>query len=132
MRASGKRRARPASAVERKQSQPTAWSPRELIGRSEALKIPPKGSFTIPQHSSSGAAELRTQEDPASMHRKARNCTRTSDDVTATWRRGLRPASGGPASDQPVALHERLLARPGHDARHGRSGVAVLSHAFAD
>ncbi len=53
-------------------------------------------------------------------------------DVTDRGRRGLRSAPGRPPSDQPVALHERLLARPGHHARHDRPGVAVLSHEFAD
>ena len=47
-------------------------------------------------------------------------------------RRGLRSASRRSASDQPVALHERLLARPGDDARHDRSGLAILSDQFAD
>ena len=31
-----------------------------------------------------------------------------------------------------LPYHERLLARPGHHARHDRPGVAVLSHEFAD
>ena len=53
-------------------------------------------------------------------------------DVTDRGRRGLRSASGRPSSDQPAALYERLLARPGHHARHDRPGVAVLSHQFAD
>ena len=48
-------------------------------------------------------------------------------DVTDCGRRGLRSASGRSSSDQPVAVSERLLARPGDDARDDRPGVAVLS-----
>src|SRR5580704_3939900 len=53
-------------------------------------------------------------------------------DVTIRGRRGLRPAPGRPASHEPVALSERLLARPGDHARHDRPGVAILSDPFAD
>src|ERR1700754_3584534 len=63
----------------------------------------------------------------ASMRR-----TRKHHDVADRWRRGLRSASRRSASDQPVALHERLLARPGDDARNDRPGLAILSDQFAD
>src|SRR5262245_66609137 len=53
-------------------------------------------------------------------------------DVTGPGRRGLRPASGRAASDEPVALHERLLARSGDDARHDRPDLAILSDQFTD
>ena len=53
-------------------------------------------------------------------------------DVTDRGRRGLRSASRRSSSDQPVALPQRLLARPGDDARHDRSGLAILSDQFAD
>ena len=55
-----------------------------------------------------------------------------TDDVTDCGRRGLRSASGAASSHQPSALPQRLLARPGDDARHDRPRVAVLSAAFAD
>ena len=58
--------------------------------------------------------------------------TRKHHDVAASRRRGLRSASRRSSSDQPVALHERLLARPGDDARHDRPGLAILSDQFAD
>ena len=63
---------------------------------------------------------------------RARSPTRKHHDVAASRRRGLRPASRRSSSDQPAALHERLLARPGDDARHDRSGLAILSDQFAD
>ena len=56
----------------------------------------------------------------------------TRHDVTDRGRRGLRSASRRSSSDQPAALSQRLLARPGDDPRHGRSGVAILSGEFAD
>ncbi len=54
------------------------------------------------------------------------------DDVPDCGRRGLRPAPGRAAPHQPVALSQRLLARPGDDPRHDRPGVAILSDPFAD
>ena len=63
---------------------------------------------------------------------RPRSRTRKHHDVAASRRRGLRPASRRSSSDQPVALYERLLARPGDDARHDRSGLAILSDQFAD
>ena len=53
-------------------------------------------------------------------------------DVTARGRRGLRSASGRSSFDQPVALPQRLLARPGDDAGHDRPGIAILSDQLAD
>src|SRR5258708_37464347 len=53
-------------------------------------------------------------------------------DVTDRGRRGLRPASCRSSPDQPVALSQRLLARPGNDARNDRSGLAILPGEFAD
>src|SRR6266404_1817619 len=53
-------------------------------------------------------------------------------DVTDRGRRGLRSASCRSSPDQPVALSQRLLARPGHDAGNDRSGIAILSDEFAD
>ena len=61
-----------------------------------------------------------------------RRGTRKHHDVADRRWRGLRSASRRAAFDQPVALHERLLARPGDDARHDRSGLAILSDQFAD
>src|SRR6476660_4493500 len=53
-------------------------------------------------------------------------------DVTDRGRRGLRSVSCRSPPDQPVALSQRLLARPGNDARNDRSGLAILSGEFAD
>src|SRR5260221_7882997 len=53
-------------------------------------------------------------------------------DVTDRRRRGLRSASCRSSFDEPVALSQRLLARSGDDARHDRSGLAILSPKFAD
>src|SRR3954463_11615058 len=53
-------------------------------------------------------------------------------DPTDSGRRGLRSASGRSSSHQPAAVSQRLLARPGDDARHDRPGVAILSAKFPD
>src|SRR5882762_5688518 len=57
---------------------------------------------------------------------------RKHHDVADCRWRGLRSASRRSSSHNPAALYERLLARPGDDARHDRSGFAILSGQFAD
>ena len=76
---------------------------------------------------------LNAAQEPSGA---ATRCRRTrkqrTHDVTDRGWRGLRSASRRAPSDQPAAVHERLLARPGDDARHDRPGVAILSDQFAD
>src|SRR6476620_9836984 len=53
-------------------------------------------------------------------------------DVTDCGRRGLRSASGPASFDEPVALPQRLLARPGDDPRNDRPGLAILPRELTD
>src|SRR6476469_5465022 len=78
-----------------------------------------------------GAPYAVATKAPNSMGAARHEETETHD-VTDRGRRGLRPASGRASFDQPVALPERLLARPGDDPGDDRPRVAILSREFAD
>src|SRR5260221_5411299 len=73
--------------------------------------------------------DLRNQASTRGRH--TRKLRKYHDVADPGWR-GLRSASRRSASHHPAALYERLLARPGDDARHDRPGLAILSGQFAD